>query len=92
MFITEVSLLGWVLTVVELMGVISALAVRVSEGSLHQQCCQRLFLCFLLLVGGITMLSAMLGLSHCPAAAITFCVMVLTAVWDFRPAGQAAAW
>ncbi len=87
----DITTICWLFGAVELLGLTSAWAARLSEGSLHQTCCQRLFLGCLTLVGGATIVSFGLGPSCWLTSGVTLAVMVLTVICDFGRCSVAVA-
>jgi hypothetical protein len=85
----EASLLLWGLGSIQIVGLISAWLARFSEGSRRQSCCHRLFLGCLGLIGLTTMATLALGPKYWLPSGMTLSVMVLGAVWDFRPEARA---
>ena len=81
----EASLLAWGLGSIQIAGLFSAWLARLSEGSRRQAWCHRLFLACLGLIGLTTMASLALGPKYWLPSGMTLAVMVLGAVWDFRP-------
>lgn len=72
----------WMVAVVQAIGVATACLTRLSEGSLGERACQRVFLGSLSLMGLATLGSLVLGPGACVASGITLAVTVLTATWD----------
>jgi hypothetical protein len=85
----EASLLLWGLGSIQVAGLISAWLARLSEGSRRQACCQRLFFGCLGLIGLTTMASLALGPKYWLPSGMTLSIMVVGAVWDFRPETRA---
>jgi hypothetical protein len=88
----EDSSLFWILTVIQSCGLVSAWLTRRHAGSRQQSACELLFLACLILVG-ISTLAAMLqghGAFWIFGGA-TLGVMVLMAVWDFKPSASTSA-
>lgn len=72
--------------VIQVFGLLSAGLARICEGSKAQTSCQCLFFVFLALVGVTTIGSLRLEPGVWIRCGITLSLMVLAAVWDFRPA------
>ena len=72
--------------VIQVVGLVSAGLARICEGSRAQGHCQILFFVCLALVGGAAVQSLRLEPGAWMHCAITMALMVLAAVWDFRPA------
>lgn len=72
----------WIVAVVQTVGIATACLTRLSEGSLGERTCQRVFLGSLSLTGLATLGSLVLGPGACVASGTTLAVMVLTATWD----------
>jgi hypothetical protein len=79
----ETSFLAWLLSLIQIAGLISAWLARLSEGSPSQAHCQRLFVGCLALMGLLTMASVALGVRYWLVSGATLSIMVLVAVWDF---------
>ena len=79
----EMPIVCWLFGVVELLGLVSAWAARLSEGSQRQTLCQHLFFACMALVGTATLVSFGLGPACWLASAVTLAVMVLTVTCDF---------
>lgn len=88
----EASVIWCLLGTIEVLGLTSAWVARLSEGSRRQTSCQRVFLGFLALVGGATIISVALGLGCWLASGTTLLLMVLTVTCDCSRSRQAAAW
>lgn len=71
---------------VQVIGLVSAGLARICEGSKAQTSCQYLFLFCLALVGAAAFGSFSLEPGAWVHCGITLSLMVLAAVWDFRPA------
>jgi hypothetical protein len=85
------STLFWMLTVIQVCGLVSGWLTRWSRGSRHQLLAELLFFMCLALVGLSTMLA--MPLSRHPewlCGGATLGLMVLMAVWDFHPASRAS--
>lgn len=87
----ESSMFAWTLGILQIAGLTSAWLARLSEGSRRQAWCQGLFFAFLGLIGMATMLSVTLGPRCWITTCTTLSVMVLGAIWDFRPAAGASS-
>jgi hypothetical protein len=81
----EASMLGWSLGVIQVVGLLSAWLARLNEGSTRQVWCHWLFVACLALIGLATMAFVAIGARYWLASGTTLSVMVLAAVWDFRP-------
>lgn len=79
----------WYLAVILVVGLVSAAAARISEGSCFQTWCQRLFVLCLAIVGAMTFVSLGIGRDCCLMSGATLSVMAVTAVWDVS-AGRTA--
>ena len=87
-YLQPVSLV-WILVSIQIVGLASAWLARLSEGSRGQSSCQWLFFGCLALMGLTTMISLAVGPKYWLVSGATLSVMVLGAVWDFRPAARA---
>ncbi len=87
----EMPLIWWLFGVVDLLGVTSAWAARLSEGSRRQTFCQCLFFLCLALVGAAGLVAFGLGPGCWLASAATLGIMVLTAICDFSRCYATAA-
>jgi hypothetical protein len=85
----ETSFVLWLLGVIQIAGLLSAWLARLSEGSRSQASCQWLFFACLGLMGLTTMASVALGPRYWLASGATLSVMILGAIWDFRPEAKA---
>ncbi|MGH7195014.1 MAG: hypothetical protein ACREJM_15990, partial [Candidatus Saccharimonadales bacterium] len=74
--------LFWCLTVVHLVGLMSACLTRLSEGSLGHARFQRVFVGCLALTGLATLASLSLGPNFCMVSRAALVVTILTATWD----------
>jgi hypothetical protein len=81
----ETSFLAWFLGLIQIAGLASAWLARLSEGSSRQASCQRLFVALLAVIGLVTMVFVTLGVRYWLASGATLSVMILAAIWDFRP-------
>jgi hypothetical protein len=86
------SALLWGLVAVQVAGLISASAVRVSEGSRRQTACYCLFLALLVLVGLATAVGVRLWPGGWLLSGTTFSVMVLIATCDFERSRRPGRW
>ena len=82
----------WVLVAVQFLGVLSACAARLSEGSRRQAISQGMFLSFLPLVGAATLVAFAMGPGCWLACSATLAIMVLTVTCDFRNGRESATW
>ncbi|MGE3410058.1 MAG: hypothetical protein AB7I37_24965 [Pirellulales bacterium] len=73
----------WLLATVLPLGLASAAAARISEGSMIQTWCQRLFLAFLGIVGVTTFVSLSWGQGSCMLSGFTLSTMAVMATVDF---------
>jgi hypothetical protein len=80
----ESSLLGSALALLQVIGLLSALLARLSEGSSQQSWCHWLFVSCLAVIGIATMAFVAAGTKHWLPSGATLSLMVLAAVWDFR--------
>ncbi len=88
----EDSALFWILTVIQSCGLVSAWLTRRHAGSRQQSACERLFLTLLVLVGISTLAAMLQGRgSYWIVGGATLGVMVLMAVWDFKPSASTIA-
>lgn len=74
--------LFWGLAVLQVLGLASAALVRLTKASHRHVAFQRLFLCFLLLVGLAAIVSPCLGHGWFMGTGINLSVMILATVWD----------
>jgi hypothetical protein len=82
----------WFLVAVQFLGVISACAARLSEGSSRQTAIQNVFLGILALVGATTAAAFAIGPGCWLACCATLAVMILTVTCDFRNGRESATW
>jgi hypothetical protein len=82
----------WLLMAVQCLGVLSAFAARLSEGSRRQAISQCLFLAFLPLMGAATLVALAIGPGCWLGCSTTLAIMVLTVTWDFRRGCESATW
>ena len=87
----DLSLVGWMLTALQVLGLSSAWIARVSEGSSLQTACQAGFLFLLCLMGAATAASLALGPGTCLSCGLTVSLMAVAAICDFNPARRAEA-
>jgi hypothetical protein len=85
----EASAVCWLFGALQVLGLTSAWAARLSERSRRQASCQRLFFGCLALIGGATIISLILGPVCWLTCGITLSLMVLTATCDFSGSRQA---
>ena len=80
------------LGVVQLLGVISAIATRLGEACPSAKASQWVFLVCLAMVAAST--AIMVGAGSCTwlTSGATLSLMVLTAVWDFGASGHSTPW
>lgn len=79
------------LAAVQVLGLVSAVVARCGEGSMHQDCCQRVFVGCLVLMALTTIAALTMGPGSGMACGTTLALMVLAATWDFgtsRPAAR----
>ncbi len=74
----------WVLSTLQIWGIASAWLARISEGSVHQTLCQRLFFLSLLLMGAATIASLALQPMYWLGSGVTLAMMILVVICDFR--------
>jgi hypothetical protein len=74
----------WAFGAVQALGLAAAWLARVSEGSVLQTWCQRLFLISLLLTGSATVVAPGFGGGYWLISSATLGLMVVIAVCDFR--------
>lgn len=77
------------LVIIQIFGVCSAIGVRRYAGTCHEQFAQFSFFGWLTLVGLSTIGSALFASSYCLICGASLSIMVLTAIWDTRPATPA---
>jgi len=82
----------WLLVAIQVLGVLSACATRLSEGSRRQAISQGMFLGLLLLIGCATPVAMAMGPGCWLASSTTLAVMVLTVTCDFRSGRESATW
>jgi hypothetical protein len=82
----------WIFIAAQLLGVVSAWLVRLSEGSICQSVGQYMFFCFLPLIGVAAMVAWAIGPGCWLGCSTTLAVMVLTVTCDFRGSREAATW
>ena len=73
----------WTLATVQLLGMSSAWLARLTEGSAHQNRCQRLFFFSLIAVGAATMISLRMPPLYWLFSAVIFTLMIMVVVCDF---------
>ena len=81
----ETSFFVWGWGSIQVVGLLSAWLARLSEGSRRQTSCHGLFFVCLALIGLSMIASMAAGPKYSLPTGITLSVMVLAAVWDFRP-------
>jgi hypothetical protein len=69
----------------QVMGLVSALLARISQGSSLEAGYQRVFFLLLASVGAATIVAVQIAPFICITSCATLSVMVLATVWDFRP-------
>jgi len=84
--------LPWLLFATQVIGVVSACAARLSEGSPLQTISQRAFLTILCLMGPATIAALAVGPGCWLGCSAALAIMVLTAIWDLRAGREAATW
>jgi hypothetical protein len=84
--------LQWFLLATQLLGVVSAFAARLSEGSPRQAISQRMFFGALCVMGTATIVALAVGPGCWLACSTSLAVMVLTVICDFRGGRQASTW
>ncbi|MBX9792168.1 MAG: hypothetical protein K2Y37_24870 [Pirellulales bacterium] len=75
---------------VQVLGVLSSISVRRCAGTGREPLVQFSFFVWLTLVGLSTIASALFAPGYCLVCGTTLAIMVLTAIWDTRPAEPAA--
>jgi len=90
--ISEASTIGWLFVAVEVTGLISAWAARLSVGSRRQTPCQCLFLGCLAVMGGAVFVSLGFGPGCWLVSSASLALMILTVTCDFRRSRQDTAW
>lgn len=88
----EASMICWLFGAVQIAGLASAWAARLSQGSPRQASWQRLFFGWLAVVGGATVFALRLGPVCWLASGATLAIMVLIATCDFSRSRQATVW
>lgn len=83
------SFLIWGLALIQIVGLASAWLARMSEGSRSQVSCHRVFFCCLAMMGLTTMIALAVTPKYWLTSGTTLSLMVISAVWDFRPATNA---
>jgi hypothetical protein len=82
----------WLLVAVQFLGILSACAARLSEGSRRQALVHCLFLGILALVGAATVTAFAVGPGCWLACSTTLAIMILTVTCDFRSGRESATW
>jgi hypothetical protein len=82
----------WLLLAVQVFGVCSACAARLSEGFPCQVVSRWIFLAALPLMGAATCLALAIGPGTWLACATSLTVMVLATTWDLRTKPDLAVW
>ena len=80
----------WLFGGVQLLGMTSAWIARLSEGTVHQAFCQRLFFLSLVLMGLATMLTAAARPGLWMTSAVTLALSLLVVICDFQHASRSA--
>lgn len=80
----------WILGGVQLLGMTSAWMARLSEGSVHQALCQRVFFIGLVLMGLATMVNVATRPGMWLMSAVTLSVSLLVVICDFGHAKRSA--
>jgi hypothetical protein len=80
----------WFFGGVQLLGMTSAWVARLSEGSVYQAFCQRLFFLSLVLMGLATMVTAAARPGLWMTSAVTLAISLLVVICDFRHASRSA--
>lgn len=80
----------WIFVGVQLIGMTSAWVARLSEGSVHQEFCQKFFFLSLVLMGLATMLTAAGRPGLWMTSAVTLAISLLVVICDFRHASRSA--
>jgi hypothetical protein len=78
------------LLAVQVLGVLSSISVRRCAGTGREPFVQFSFFVWLTLVGLSTIASALYAPGYCLICGASLSIMVLTAIWDTRPATPAA--
>jgi hypothetical protein len=76
---------AWTLGAVQIAGLASAWLTRIGDDSPRLAWCQAVFLGCLAVIGLATMAFVALGTHSWLAPGATLAIMILAAVWDFRP-------
>ncbi|REK18704.1 MAG: hypothetical protein DWQ37_03995 [Planctomycetota bacterium] len=84
-YLDDPSIWAWSLGIVQFAGLISAWLTRLGEDSTRQAWCRAVFVGCLAVIGLATMFFVALGTHSWLAPGVTLAVMILAAVWDFRP-------
>ncbi len=84
--------LVWFLLASQPLGILIALAARLSEGSPGQAISQRMFFGALCLMGAATIMALAVGPGCWVACSTSLVVMVLTVICDFRVGREASTW
>ena len=82
----------WLLVAIQFVGVLSACAARLSEGSSRQSAIQCLFFGTLALMGVATVTAFAVGPGWWLACSASLTVMILTVTCDFRSGRESATW
>src|SRR5690606_16808426 len=85
----ETPAVVWLLATIQLLGLISAWMVRLSEGSRRQVACQWVFVGTLALAGAVAMVSVALEPGYWLASGTSLSIMVLAATCDCRKSTKA---
>ena len=82
----------WLLIAMQFLGVLSAFAARLSEGTPRQAFSQGMFFAMLPLMGAATLVALAVGPGCWLGCSTTLAVMVLTVTCDFRRGRESATW
>jgi hypothetical protein len=82
----------WLLVAAQVLGILTAIAARFSEGSPHQSISQGMFFAVMLLMGVANLVAIGVGPGCWVGCATTLAVMMLTVTCDFRSGRESATW
>lgn len=81
----------WCFILIQVLGLVSALAARISERSRLESPCQRVFWVLMVVVALATLAALSHGPAECLTSGTTLAVMSLVAICDFRSSSRRLA-
>ena len=82
----------WFLVASQFVGILSACAARLSEGSSRQAIVQNMFLGVLAMMGAVTVFAFAVGPGWWLACSASLAVMILMVTYDTRSGRESATW